>query len=81
MYINIHTYSLLPSLRLRGGGHGALVTRELYGGAIKLNLPTSYDDVSNFRQVPDHQEVWVDRDSNTSLIVELLDLDEEVGYM
>ena len=67
------------SLRLRGGGgwSGALVTRTLYGGAIKLDLPSSFDDVSAFRQVPDHQEVWVDRDSNRSVIVELLDMEED----
>jgi hypothetical protein len=67
------------SLRLRGGGcwSGALVTRTLFGGAIKLDLPSSFDDVSAFRQVPDHQEVWVDRDSNRSVIVELLDMEED----
>lgn len=32
-------------------------------------------DASRLREVPDNQEVWVDRDSNASLIVELAELE------
>lgn len=32
---------------------------ELYGGAITSTIPTGFVDVSNFRQVPDTQEVFV----------------------
>ena len=32
--------------------------RPLFGGAITCRLPTDWIDVSDIRQVPDHQEVW-----------------------
>jgi hypothetical protein len=38
----------------------SLVTRELFGGAIKLNMPLQWRDVSLVRQVPDHQECYQD---------------------
>mmetsp|Transcript_14775 Transcript_14775/g.22258 ORF Transcript_14775/g.22258 Transcript_14775/m.22258 type:complete len:194 (+) Transcript_14775:90-671(+) len=44
----------------------------LFGGAIVCTLPTSYEDISVYRTVPDHQEVYVDKTSNTSVIVEIL---------
>ncbi|TRY53554.1 Ran-interacting Mog1 protein [Cryptosporidium tyzzeri] len=47
--------------------------RKLYGGAITLNIPKEFDDVSNVRDVPDHQEVFVDGFSESSIIVEILD--------
>lgn len=31
--------------------------RELYGGAVTLAFPARFDDISEHRQVPDHQEV------------------------
>jgi hypothetical protein len=31
----------------------------LYGGALGVALPASFVDVSQLRQVPDHQEVWL----------------------
>ena len=34
-----------------------LLTRALYGGAIELDIPQRFQDVSDFRPVPDHQEV------------------------
>ena len=36
--------------------------RELFGGAITVDLPTRLVDVSDFRPVPDNQEVWTDAD-------------------
>ncbi|CAM9598173.1 unnamed protein product [Discosporangium mesarthrocarpum] len=38
-------------------------------------LPAAFVDVSTFRQVPDHQEVFVNRDAETSFVVELLSLE------
>jgi hypothetical protein len=35
-----------------------LVERELFGGAITIQLPNSFIDSSNLRQVPDHQEIF-----------------------
>lgn len=57
-----------------------LETRPLYGGAITMSYPPSYQDVSSFRVVPDHQEVWADRNgADNSIIVELLNLKEDVS--
>ncbi|KAL8518739.1 hypothetical protein ACS0TY_009919 [Phlomoides rotata] len=48
--------------------------RPLFGGAISSTFPTRFQDVSNIRQVPDHQEAFVDPTRDESLIFELLDL-------
>ncbi|GMY26025.1 ran guanine nucleotide release factor-like [Fagus crenata] len=53
--------------------------RPLYGGAISSAFPHRFQDVSNIRQVPDHQEVYVDPARDESLIFELLDFKHEVG--
>ncbi|KAH9854039.1 Mog1p/PsbP-like protein [Lenzites betulinus] len=59
--------------------------RELFGGAITTTLPTRLLDASDFRQVPDTQEVYLSPDSDISIIVEVLesvaasDLREAVG--
>lgn len=58
---------------LRSGALAARETRGLYGGAIACDVPKTFDDVSNLRPVPDHQEVFVERDGVNSVIVELLD--------
>lgn len=51
---------------------------ELFGGAISVPLPPDVIDVSNFRQVPDNQEVFlIERGDNPqndkSLIIEILE--------
>lgn len=48
-------------------------TVPLYGGAFQMDLPTTFVDVSNLRQVPDHQEVFTFAKNDQSCIVELLD--------
>ncbi|EOY01978.1 Mog1/PsbP/DUF1795-like photosystem II reaction center PsbP family protein isoform 2 [Theobroma cacao] len=53
--------------------------RPLFGGAISTTFPLRFQDVSNIRQVPDHQEVFVDPARDESLIFELLDYKHEVG--
>ena len=58
-----------------------LETRPLYGGAITMAYPRTYTDVSAFRAVPDHQEVWVEGKQGAgddSVIVELLNLKDDV---
>ncbi|XP_078182135.1 ran guanine nucleotide release factor, putative (Mog1/PsbP/DUF1795-like photosystem II reaction center PsbP family protein) [Carex rostrata] len=55
------------------------IERPLFGGAISCSFPTRFQDVSNIRQVPDHQEVFVDPSRDESLIFELLDLKNEVA--
>jgi hypothetical protein len=54
-------------------------TVELYGGAITTQFPERFVDVSDFRPIPDHQEVRGDEMTETStaragllLLLELL---------
>lgn len=48
-------------------------TVPLFGGAITAAFPSTFADVSDIRQVPDHQEVYLDKDGYTSIIVEVLE--------
>lgn len=57
-----------------------LKERELFGSCIKILAPLEFKDVSDIRQVPDNQEVFVSPDSDATLIVELLDSPSEVDY-
>ncbi|KAJ9479670.1 Nuclear import protein MOG1 [Pseudozyma hubeiensis] len=57
----------------------ATETRALFGGAISVDLPSGFIDASDFRQVPDNQEVFVRDDSDISLIVEVLQLATDEG--
>lgn len=54
-----------------------LEERGLFGGGMIVKVPKDYKDVSQFRQVPDNQEVFVSNDSDETLIVELLETPEE----
>mmetsp|Transcript_39995 Transcript_39995/g.67063 ORF Transcript_39995/g.67063 Transcript_39995/m.67063 type:complete len:209 (-) Transcript_39995:258-884(-) len=54
------------------------VRRELFGGAIEMHVPERFSDISDFRQVPDHQECFADGIIDQSLMVELLDHKGEV---
>ncbi|KAL8404590.1 hypothetical protein RB594_009446 [Gaeumannomyces avenae] len=51
-------------------------TTKLFGGALSSEIPEQFADVSQIRQVPDHQEVFIDKDGFTSIIVEIT---ERVG--
>jgi hypothetical protein len=57
---------------------GASKTVGLFGGSITVLLPATFDDISMIRQVPDHQEVFVDRESEISFIVELVNYNGDV---
>ncbi|KAK3227629.1 hypothetical protein Dsin_007491 [Dipteronia sinensis] len=57
----------------------SLSERPLFGGAIATTFPYRFQDVSNIRLVPDHQEVFVDPARDESLIFELLDFKDDVG--
>ncbi|CAG8586363.1 12529_t:CDS:2, partial [Funneliformis mosseae] len=48
------------------------MSRELFGGAISMYIPPSFEDVSNVRDVPDNQEVFADLNTDQSIIVEIL---------
>ncbi|KAL0030274.1 hypothetical protein WJX77_007077 [Trebouxia sp. C0004] len=50
-----------------------LITRALFGGAIKMSLPQRFVDVSDYRPVPDHQEVWTDATLDQSVILEIVE--------
>ncbi|KAK9750793.1 hypothetical protein RND81_02G222300 [Saponaria officinalis] len=57
----------------------ACATRPLLGDAISMTFPLRFQDLSNVREVPDHQEAFSDPDRDESIIVELLDLKEDVA--
>ena len=40
---------------------------DLFGGAITTSIPSSWRDVSQVRQVPDHQEVYQDCNEETGV--------------
>lgn len=52
----------------------AWTLRPLFGGAMTAALPLRFVDVSDFRQVPDSQEVFADASSDQSIITEVLDM-------
>ncbi|KAJ9647044.1 hypothetical protein H2201_007212 [Coniosporium apollinis] len=49
----------------------------LFGGAITVDLPSTFSDVSNIRQVPDHQEVYLDSNGFTSVMFDILERVDE----
>ncbi len=51
----------------------------LFGGAMSMSLATRFQDMSEFRQIPDNQEVFADPITDQSVIIELLSLQEEAG--
>ncbi|KAF2466798.1 Mog1p/PsbP-like protein [Lindgomyces ingoldianus] len=46
---------------------------ELYGGAITVELPAGFVDASGIRQIPDHQEVYLDSNSYSSIVFDILE--------
>lgn len=55
-------------------------TVDLYGGAITCEIPTTWRDVSEVRQVPDHQCVFQDCVENTDalLVFEILERQDDI---
>lgn len=51
--------------------------RELFGGALSIELPSRFVDLSQFRQIPDHQEVFADGNTDQSIIIEINELLKE----
>jgi hypothetical protein len=49
--------------------------RPLFGGAISCEIPTAWRDVSDIRQIPDHQECWQEMEGAV-LVVEILQRQE-----
>ena len=50
--------------------------RELFGGAITAELPDSYLDASNIRDIPDNQECYMDPNSKSTIIIEIVEYQE-----
>jgi hypothetical protein len=69
---NIVLYSSCSAEVTRKGGE----LRELFGGAITSILPESYLDASDIRQVPDNQECFMSPNSNSTIIVEVVEYQE-----
>ncbi|KAJ1967543.1 hypothetical protein IWQ62_001792 [Dispira parvispora] len=46
---------------------------KLYGGKIECEIPKSFENASTYRNIPDHQEVFVEDDTDQSIIVEILE--------
>ncbi|XP_078433551.1 ran guanine nucleotide release factor, putative (Mog1/PsbP/DUF1795-like photosystem II reaction center PsbP family protein) isoform X2 [Wolffia australiana] len=53
--------------------------RPLFGGSISTNFPLRFQDLSDIRDVPVHQEVFFDPSRDESIVFELLELKSEVG--
>ncbi|XP_046579583.1 ran guanine nucleotide release factor-like [Haliotis rubra] len=51
--------------------------RELFGGCLSAILPPGVKDVSELREIPDNQEVFVHPMTDQSLIIEILEYVEE----
>ncbi|KAI9477365.1 hypothetical protein LPJ78_001801 [Coemansia sp. RSA 989] len=47
--------------------------QNLYGGAMCIDMPNGMADISNFREVPDNQEVFASTTTDQSVIVEILE--------
>jgi len=47
--------------------------RELFGGGLRCDLPERFMDISDFRPVPDHQEIFADAAKDQSIIVEIVE--------
>lgn len=54
-------------------------TVPLFGGAMECELPERFLDVSDFRPVPDHQEVWAEASTDQSIIVEIVEHREDLA--
>ncbi|XP_032870557.1 ran guanine nucleotide release factor isoform X2 [Amblyraja radiata] len=53
-------------------------TRSLFGGAFSVTLPPHSIDVSDIREIPDNQEVFMHSATDQSIIVELLEYQRQV---
>ena len=55
-----------------GEGEDGLSETPLFGGALRMSIPSSFVDISTLREIPDHQEAFSDKSSDRSLVVEVL---------
>jgi hypothetical protein len=52
--------------------------RQLFGGAIVCDFPETYVDVSDIRDLPDSEEVHMEAETDSCLIVEILERQQDV---
>jgi hypothetical protein len=45
----------------------------LFGGALSTSIPSTFLDTSDLRQIPDNQEVFIDRDGLASITFDILE--------
>lgn len=53
--------------------------RTLWGGAVECAVPPNWNDVSDVRPVPDHQEIFTHPNADQALIFEIVEHDEGVS--
>ncbi|KAM6970575.1 ran guanine nucleotide release factor [Aplochiton taeniatus] len=58
--------------------HVSNVGRPLFGGALSAAIPNCAKDVSELREIPDNQEVFVHSHTDQSIIIELLEFQNQV---
>ena len=51
----------------------------LFGGAARCDVPSNWIDASTLRDVPSNQEVFVNESGDTSVIIEILEYQENVA--
>ncbi|CAL0318260.1 unnamed protein product [Lupinus luteus] len=68
-------FSLLPQKMTED----TIFERPLFEGKISSTFPHRFQDISNIREVPDHQEVFADPSRDESLIFELLEYKPDVA--
>ncbi|KAM9848744.1 ran guanine nucleotide release factor [Aulostomus maculatus] len=64
---------------MEGAGGSAQKPHPLFGGALSVVIPHSAVDVSDLRQIPDNQEVFAHAHTDQSLIVELVECQDQVA--
>jgi len=51
--------------------------KDLFGGALTCFLPNDAVDVSQFRTIPDHQEVFCHKDTDQSIMIDILEFQNQ----
>jgi len=55
------------------------MARELFGGAIVCDFPSTYEDVSYLREIPDNEEVFHEPATDSCLVIDLTEYSAEVS--
>eukprot|EP01114_Cavostelium_apophysatum_P024870 TRINITY_DN9917_c0_g1_i1.p1 TRINITY_DN9917_c0_g1~~TRINITY_DN9917_c0_g1_i1.p1 ORF type:complete len:205 (-),score=32.14 TRINITY_DN9917_c0_g1_i1:4-618(-) len=53
-------------------------SRELFGGAMLIQIPPQFEDVSDIREIPDNQEVFTNIDQDQTIIIEITETAKKV---